>query len=187
MQCVGIAQLDRASILLPEGANHAVPDFRSLSCSQLRELLSNGAATSSMSAFRYFPLSKKTKISFSPVSPYSSEVERVRVGGLDASAVEMPFTNSSLSVLLMNCIAGCSHPNAPVDLSLLPRRTIVFSTQTDLFAATDSLGNSDLVWSVAGPNANSPSPTIDSSGTFIAPEVTQNTTFTVTVTSRTLP
>ena len=98
MQCVGIAQLDRASILLPQGANHAVPDFRSLSCSQLRELLSNGAGTSSMSAFRYFPLSKKTKISFSPVSPYSSEVERVRVGGLDACAVEMPFTNSSLSV-----------------------------------------------------------------------------------------
>jgi arylsulfate sulfotransferase len=85
---------------------------------------------------------------------------------------------------LMNYIAGCSHPNAPIDLSLLPRRTIVFSTQTDLFVATDSLGNSDLVWSVAGPNANSPSPTIDSSGAFIAPEVTRNTTFTVTVTSR---
>ncbi len=52
MKCIGIAQPDRASILLDAGADHVVPDFRSLSCSQLRELLSKGAGTSSMSAFR---------------------------------------------------------------------------------------------------------------------------------------
>jgi len=85
---------------------------------------------------------------------------------------------------LLNCIAGCSHPIAPVEISLIPQSSMVFSTQSNLFAATDSLGNSDLVWSVAGPDANSPTPTIDSSGAFLAPEVTQNTAFTVTVTSR---
>jgi hypothetical protein len=85
---------------------------------------------------------------------------------------------------LMICVAGCSNPDTPVEISLIPQSTMVFSMQTDLFIATDSLGNADLVWSVVGPNATSPSPTIDSSGTFIAPEVTQNTAFTVTVTSR---
>ena len=37
MKCIGIAQPDRASILLDAGADHVVPDFRSLSCSQLRD------------------------------------------------------------------------------------------------------------------------------------------------------
>jgi HAD superfamily hydrolase (TIGR01509 family) len=46
MRCIGIAQLDRVSILLDAGANHVVPDFRSLSYSKLRELLSNGARSS---------------------------------------------------------------------------------------------------------------------------------------------
>jgi beta-phosphoglucomutase len=50
MKCVGIAQLDRGSILLAAGANHVVPDFCSLSCSKLRELLSMGAGMSSISA-----------------------------------------------------------------------------------------------------------------------------------------
>jgi beta-phosphoglucomutase len=50
MKCVGIAQLDRVSILLAAGASHVVPDFRSLSCSKLRELLLNGAGTGSSSA-----------------------------------------------------------------------------------------------------------------------------------------
>lgn len=52
MKCVGIAQLDRAPILLAAGANPVVPDFYSLSCSKLRELLSNGAGTRSMSTLR---------------------------------------------------------------------------------------------------------------------------------------
>jgi beta-phosphoglucomutase len=52
MKCIGIAQHDRASILLAAGANHVVPDFRSLSDLRLLELLSIGAETSSMSAFR---------------------------------------------------------------------------------------------------------------------------------------
>jgi len=38
MKCIGIAQPDRVSILLDAGANHVVPDFRSLSYSKLQEL-----------------------------------------------------------------------------------------------------------------------------------------------------
>jgi beta-phosphoglucomutase len=50
MKCVGIAQHDRGSILLAAGADHVVPDFRSLSCGKIRELLSNGVGTNSVSA-----------------------------------------------------------------------------------------------------------------------------------------
>jgi beta-phosphoglucomutase len=46
MKCIGIAQHDRVSILLEAGANPVVPDFRSLSYSKLRELMSNGAVSS---------------------------------------------------------------------------------------------------------------------------------------------
>ena len=55
MQCIGIAQLDLVPILLAAGANHVLPDFRSLSCSKLRELASNGAGTKPIPASRYFP------------------------------------------------------------------------------------------------------------------------------------
>jgi HAD superfamily hydrolase (TIGR01509 family) len=43
MKCIGIARLDRSAILLDAGANHVVPDFRALSYSELRHVLSNGA------------------------------------------------------------------------------------------------------------------------------------------------
>jgi hypothetical protein len=38
MKCVGIAQPDRASLLLDSGADRVVPDFRLLSYSKLQEL-----------------------------------------------------------------------------------------------------------------------------------------------------
>ncbi len=38
MKCIGIAQPDRASVLLDSGADHVLPDFRSLSYSKLQEL-----------------------------------------------------------------------------------------------------------------------------------------------------
>ena len=38
MKCVGIAQPDRACVLLDSGADHVVPDFCSLSYSKLKEL-----------------------------------------------------------------------------------------------------------------------------------------------------
>ena len=52
MQCIGIAPLDLAPNLLAAGASHVLPDFRSLSCSKLRELASNGARTRSMPGLR---------------------------------------------------------------------------------------------------------------------------------------
>lgn len=51
MKCIGIARPDRAHELLVAGANHVVPDFRSLSCSKLRELLLDGAEASAVSTF----------------------------------------------------------------------------------------------------------------------------------------
>jgi beta-phosphoglucomutase len=47
MKCIGIAQLDRVSILLDAGASHVVPDFRSLSYSKLGDLLSYRVVSSS--------------------------------------------------------------------------------------------------------------------------------------------
>jgi beta-phosphoglucomutase len=41
MKCIGIAPSSRVSTLLDAGATHVVPDFRSLSCSKLQELLAN--------------------------------------------------------------------------------------------------------------------------------------------------
>jgi beta-phosphoglucomutase family hydrolase len=41
MTCVGIAQSDRASILLAAGANLILPNFCSVSCAELRKLLSS--------------------------------------------------------------------------------------------------------------------------------------------------
>jgi beta-phosphoglucomutase len=38
MKCIGIAQPDRASVLLDSGADHVLPDFCSLSYSKLQEL-----------------------------------------------------------------------------------------------------------------------------------------------------
>jgi hypothetical protein len=38
MMCVGIAQLDRAAILVDAGANYVVPDFRPLSYSKLQQM-----------------------------------------------------------------------------------------------------------------------------------------------------
>jgi beta-phosphoglucomutase len=38
MKCIGIAQPDRASVLLDSGADHVLPDFCSLSYSRLQEL-----------------------------------------------------------------------------------------------------------------------------------------------------
>ena len=38
MKCVGIAQPDRAAILVDAGANYVVPDFQSLSYSKLRQM-----------------------------------------------------------------------------------------------------------------------------------------------------
>lgn len=79
-------------------------------------------------------------------------------------------------------IAGCSSsstPPAPVTLSVTPTSALLFSTQSIQITAVDSVGSSDVVWSVpAGSGA-----TVDATGNFTAPAVTQNTSITVTASS----
>lgn len=85
-----------------------------------------------------------------------------------------------LSVLAF-FVGGCG--SASVSVSLNPPSAMVFSNQTTPLIATDSMGDADMVWSIMGTNANSPVPTINMSGAFAAPAVTQNTIYTVTITS----
>lgn len=48
MKCIGIAPLDRVSVLLEAGASHVMSDFQDMSCSKIRKLLTNGAGTDSL-------------------------------------------------------------------------------------------------------------------------------------------
>ena len=79
--------------------------------------------------------------------------------------------------------AGCnstSTPPAPVTLSVTPTTALLFSTQSMQLTAADSVGATDVAWSVpAGSGA-----TVDSTGNFTAPAVTQNTSITVTASSQ---
>ena len=50
MICIGIAQPERASILLDAGANHVVSDFRSLSYSKLQEIFSSALRPAAFSS-----------------------------------------------------------------------------------------------------------------------------------------
>jgi arylsulfate sulfotransferase len=79
--------------------------------------------------------------------------------------------------------AGCnssSTPPAPVTLTVTPASALIFSTQSLQLTAADSVGASDVAWSVpAGSGA-----TVDATGNFTAPAVTQNASITVTATSQ---
>ena len=79
--------------------------------------------------------------------------------------------------------AGCnssSTPPAPVTLAVTPTSALLFSTQSIQLTAADSVGASDVAWSMpAGSGA-----TLDATGNFTAPAVTQSTSFTVTATSQ---
>ena len=70
-------------------------------------------------------------------------------------------------------------PPAPITMSVTPSNALLFSTQSVQIKATDSDGDSDITWSISG----TPAATVDSTGNFTAPAVTQNTSFTVTATS----
>jgi arylsulfate sulfotransferase len=80
-------------------------------------------------------------------------------------------------------LAGCnssSTPPTPVTLSVTPSSALLFSTQSIQLTAADSVGATDVAWSVpVGSGA-----TVDSTGNFTAPAVTQNTSITVTATSQ---
>ena len=81
--------------------------------------------------------------------------------------------------------SGCSSstttspPPAPITMSVTPASALLFSTQSLQIKATDSAGASDVKWSVTG----AAGATVDATGNFTAPAVTQNTSFTVTATS----
>lgn len=83
---------------------------------------------------------------------------------------------------LILLLDGCGS-STPVEISLSPQSAIVFSTQSVQLTATDSLGSADMVWTVTGAGGPTPSGLLDASGNFTAPQVTQNTAFTVTAAS----
>ena len=95
-----------------------------------------------------------------------------------------------LCVVLV-CLQGCSSsgsgsgsmPPPVVAVSISPQSTMVFSTQSVQLTATDSEGVADLTWGVTSMDTTAPAATVDATGNFTAPTVTQNETYTVTVTS----
>ncbi len=85
-------------------------------------------------------------------------------------------------------LSGCS--SSPTEVSLSPQSSIIFATQTIQLTASDSRGLADLQWSVtqnqipgSQPVPSGATATVESDGTFTAPDTTQNATYTVTVTS----
>ena len=74
-------------------------------------------------------------------------------------------------------------PPPVVAVSISPQSTMVFSTQSVQLTATDSEGVADLTWGVTSMDTTAPAATVDATGNFTAPTVTQNETYTVTVTS----
>jgi len=64
-------------------------------------------------------------------------------------------------------------------MSVTPASALLFSTQSLQIKATDSDGDSDITWSVSG----AAGATVDATGNFTSPAVTQNTSFTVTAAS----
>lgn len=93
----------------------------------------------------------------------------------------IPFS-TVVSIALILFFAGCnsSAPPAPVTLTVTPSSAILFSTQTIQLSAVDSMGATDVMWSVSGTSGA----TVDPTGNFTAPAVTQNTSVTVTATSQ---
>jgi arylsulfate sulfotransferase len=78
------------------------------------------------------------------------------------------------------CNSATNPPPDPVQLSVTRSNVVLFATQSTQLAATDSAGDSDVVWSVSGSSGATVTPT----GIFTAPPVTQNTNVTVVATSR---
>jgi hypothetical protein len=103
----------------------------------------------------------------------------------------VPLKHHSLVVLCLFVVWSCgcsSTSDVPVAVSLSPQTsTILFPGQSVAFTASDSLGDDDLDWDAAELTGGISSVRIGSSGTFIAPQVSQNTNFAVAVASRENP
>ena len=92
------------------------------------------------------------------------------------------------TALVMGCI-GCGTVSKQqvqtVSVSVSPQSAFVGAAQSTPFTANVTGDSSGVVWSVNGtPGGSSTVGTIDASGTFTAPAVTQNSTATVTATSK---
>lgn len=90
------------------------------------------------------------------------------------------FVCLALILFSAGCNSSSTPPPAPVTLSVTPASALLFSTQSVQIAATDSVGASDVAWSVSG----AAGAIVDATGNFTAPAVTQTTSFTVTATSQ---
>ncbi len=88
------------------------------------------------------------------------------------------FATSVLSVVIL-LISGCAS-SPPITFNFTPTSALVFSTQSVHLNADDSAGSSDVVWTVGGTAGGS----VDSTGLFTAPSVSQSTIISVTATSK---
>ena len=85
------------------------------------------------------------------------------------------------SVFVLVLLAGCSSSSQPpVTVIVSPSPAFVGSAQTVQLTANVTGDSSGVTWSVAGASGG----TVDASGNFTAPAVTQNATATVTATSK---
>lgn len=92
------------------------------------------------------------------------------------------FVFAAMAIFFAGCNSSSTPapPPPPVTLSVTPSSALLFSTQSIQLTAADSVGATDVAWSVpAGSGA-----TVDATGNFTAPAVTQNTSITVTSTSQ---
>jgi arylsulfate sulfotransferase len=81
-------------------------------------------------------------------------------------------------------LAGCASSHPPITVALSPSPAFVGSGQTVQFTATVTNDSSGVTWTVNGTVAGGSGGTVDSSGNYTAPSVTQNGTVTVTATSK---
>jgi arylsulfate sulfotransferase len=81
-------------------------------------------------------------------------------------------------------LAGCASSHPPITVALSPSPAFVGSGQTVQFTATVTNDSSGVTWTVNGTVAGGSGGTVDSSGNYTAPSVTQNGLVTVTATSK---
>jgi arylsulfate sulfotransferase len=81
-------------------------------------------------------------------------------------------------------LAGCASSHPPITVALSPSPAFVGSGQTVQFTATVTNDSSGVTWTVNGTVAGGSGGSVDSSGNYTAPSVTQNGLVTVTATSK---
>src|SRR6516162_3360432 len=101
-------------------------------------------------------------------------------------------TRKRLAVLFsfVLCLFGCSSsPQPPIAVSVSPRTAYLASGQTMQFTPAVTNSTSGVTWTVTGTDPTGAAGvagaagSVDMSGNFTAPSVTQNSTVTITATS----